>query len=406
MMKAKLTALTACIVLSACKTLTPNSFNVGEVDYDKLNGLNDVDRPAIAGARVFSKNGSACYKTAGGDESGVAIAVSAAGFLIKEGVAYGKSQLEKRAAYLNSDIVISGSTFVQDIPRKDPTGKEVTAKAWPAIEVANRYEIDKADKVAKAEQKAQSALKKNATKDEIREARKNAADSAAKSYDLTNASPEFKTGEDDLCVLIVAGEYQEGATGLEAWNRFAKKNDLTEVSNVTELETAGEYSGYSLSVPGSKDKKPFQDLKKDPSFIAELHIIPTSVKGGVMYTIKPTYIFYPYPLHKGTANGLERKLTIEVGLGEGKPTMLFEHIVSGKQYRTRDILSSWVAYKTDGAKQYQEVSVKVSEGPDSMPTAKIMTDLAAKDAAIEKYLIDKLEAKAKKEGWVDAEETK
>lgn len=407
MMKTNITLIAAVVMLTACKTLSQNSFNVGEVNYEKMNGK---DNPAIAGARVFSKFGSDCNINSASDESGAAIAVSAAAFLIKEGVAYGKGELEKKAAYLSSDVVISGSTFIKGSPAGNPVTQKIdTPTAWPDIAVANKYEIERSAAIKKAEKQASNEiLAKNgkATKEQIKEAENTAAIKAGKEYDDLNKSSEFKTGQNDLCVLLVAGEYKDGATNLDAWNRLADKNGLTKVDSLEKLYSDGEYSDYKLSVPGSKDKRPFQDLTTDPSLIVELHLIPTSVKGGVMYTIKPTYLFYPYPLHKGTAKNLERKLTIELGLGEKKPTILLERMISGKQYRTNDMLSSFVSFNAEGTTQYQEVSLKVSEGPDKMPTAKILTDLAGKDKDIEKYLIDKLQEKAKKEGWVEAEAKK
>lgn len=413
----KILTLSACLMISACGGHAPSSIRVDEVKYDKI----EKSHPVIIGARAFMKKGDACATVAdpGAESLGATLAISAASYLIKEGVAYGKDYLEKRAAYLNADVFVSASTFISGPKVKQPDGKlGGDYQSWPSPVFLGKLASDRATavEVAKSDAKATAQAKKGATKEEVTAAEEAAGKAAAAKFDAEKDKREIQPSAEDMCVLVVAGKYQEGASGAASWGRFRDSSGLSDnlgaqgpkENAITKgLPTAYSYRGYAMRQPGldtSWTKIPFQDLVSDPSLIVELHLIPTPVKDGVIYTIRPTYLFYPYPMHKGTANGLERKMTIEVSLGESKPTILLERMTSGAQYRASDLISNYVSHKVESNGSFQEVGVKVSEGPDSMPTAKILTDLAAKDETVTKYLVDKLEEKAKERGYIEAKE--
>lgn len=409
--------VSACLLVSACGGLTQSSIRVDEVKYEKIEN----SRPVITGARAFIKKGDACATVAdpGAESLGATLAISAASYLIKEGVAYGKDYLEKRAAYLNADVFISASTFISAPPVMQSDNKLGGGyQSWPSNEFLGKLASDKVSSVekAKSDAKATAQAKKGATKEQIAAAEETAGKAAAAKFDAEKDKREIQPSAEDLCVLVVAGKYQEGASGAPSWGRFRDFAGLSDNPGVLGtyekpitkgLPTAYSYRGYAMRLPGLETKStkiPFQDLVSDPSLIVELHLIPTPVKDGVIYTIRPTYLFYPYPMHKGTANRLERRMTVEVSLGENKPTILLERMTSGAQYRAGDLVSNYVSQKVDSNGSFQEIAVKVSEGPDAMPTAKILTDLAAKDEAVSKYLVDKLEEKARERGYIEAKE--
>ncbi|MEN1399002.1 hypothetical protein [Pseudomonas aeruginosa] len=411
----KILTISACLMVSACGGLTQSSIKVDEVKYDKI----EKSRPVIIGGRAFIKKGDACstVKDPGAESLGATLAISAASYLIKEGVAYGKDYLEKRAAYLNADVFVSASTFISAPPVRQPDGKLGGGyQSWPSPEFLGKLASERAAVVekAKSDARATAQAKKGSTKEQIAAAEDAAGKAAAATFDAGKDKREIKPSAEDLCVLIVAGKYQEGASGGPSWGRFRDFAGLSDnpgvlVANedpITKgLPTAYSYRGYAMRLPGLDTKStkiPFQDLVSDPSLIVELHLIPTPVKDGVIYTIRPTYLFYPYPMHKGTANGLERKITVEVSLGENKPTILLERMTSGAQYQAGDLVSNYVSHKVESNGSFQEIAVKVSEGPDAMPTAKILTDIAAKDETVTKYLVDKLEEKAKERGYIEA----
>lgn len=411
----RILTISACLMVSACGGLTQSSIKVDEVKYDKI----EKSRPVIIGARAFIKRGDACatVKDPGAESLGATLAISAASYLIKEGVAYGKDYLEKRAAYLNADVFVSASTFISTPPVRQPDGKLGGGyQSWPSPEFLGKLASERAAAVeqAKSDARATAQAKKGATKEQIAAAEEAAGKAAAATFDTDKDKREIKPSAEDLCVLVVAGKYQEGAFGGLSWNRFRDFAGLSDNPGALDanedpitkgLPTAYSYRGYAMRLPGLDTKStkiPFQDLVSDPSLIVELHLIPTPVKDGVIYTIRPTYLFYPYPMHKGTANGLERKMTVEVSLGENKPTILLERMTSGDQYQAGDLVTNYVSHKVESNGSFQEIAVKVSEGPDAMPTAKILTDIAAKDETVTKYLVDKLEEKAKERGYIEA----
>ncbi|WP_156043948.1 hypothetical protein [Pseudomonas mandelii] len=371
-MRKELSIAILTVTVVGCTAPTPNSFRTGDADYDSVK-----THAPVAETRVFVRQSGVCKSLGTSAESLPPLAISALSYIVKEGVAYGKDYLDKQAAYLSADVVLNANAYLTFDK----------SNAWPNESTAQEAKQNRDGQVAEAAMEArdsyQQAHPKATATDKglvasVEEAKKAARERYSK---LT----KIQGSDNDLCVLIVAGEYQ-------AHNGHTKhKEDFTKFSGAnTEL-----LDQYRMSVPGTafnESPKPFDNLSSDPSFIAELHVVPTVVNEKMVYTIKPNYIFYPKPLHKNTANGLERKVMIELGFGTNKPALSFDTLKSGWVYDNDDLISKYVMFEAPINQSYQSISIKVTEGPDKMPTAKMLADLSARDKDLEKYLIDKIES--------------
>lgn len=365
--------------MTGCNTPTQNSFQTGPANYSNI----EKNAPVIE-ARLFTKLSSNCTSIGTSQEALPALVVTGLGFLVKEGVAHGKQYLEKQAAYLSADIKLNAKAFLSF--EKTPL--------WPPQGLASDYLTGKAEKAKQAGEASDKAYKidKPGTKSDdidIISSRDKAISNAGKEYD--DAPNEIKATRNDLCLLVVAGEYKASST------ESAKlKKDFVAFTGAR----ANLLDEYSMPLPAldvSDYPRPFDTLNKDPSFLIEMHLTPTPVGGKMLYTLKPTYIFYPYPLHKKSANGLERKVTIEVTLGENKLLLTFDNLKSGSTYDSSDLATKYTLLEAPINQHFQTVDVNIIEGPDSMPTAKILNDIAAQDKTIEKYLIEKIDAIAAKD---------
>ncbi|WP_139833014.1 MULTISPECIES: hypothetical protein [unclassified Pseudomonas] len=110
----------ASITISACSHLDSTSFESKNYDYSDLS-----KNPPIKEVRVFSivdQTGKCPLQST--KETPQALVISAIGWLAKEAIAYGKSELEARAQYLESDIKLNGrALLVSDWP-VNPAKKE------------------------------------------------------------------------------------------------------------------------------------------------------------------------------------------------------------------------------------------------------------------------------------------
>ncbi|MHB2242741.1 hypothetical protein [Pseudomonas monsensis] len=98
----------ASVMLSACSNYDSTSFETKKYDYRDL-----VKNPPVKEVRVFSlvdKTGKCPLQST--KETPQALVISAVGWLAKEAIAYGKSELEARAQYLESDIKLNGRALL------------------------------------------------------------------------------------------------------------------------------------------------------------------------------------------------------------------------------------------------------------------------------------------------------
>ncbi|WP_417312046.1 hypothetical protein [Ectopseudomonas khazarica] len=313
----KKTALALSIAATAgCNNFQPSSFNTSDFDYAKL-----TTDAAINEVRVFqtlAQDNTCPMQT--GQEVVAPLVVAGIGYIAKEAIAFGKSELEKRAEYLEADVILNGRSLM---PRE-----------WPVAGAASQTPV---------------------------------------------------------CLLIVAGEYKNGGNGDVPLTKFRDSQkplmDLDGDGGFREL-----MSSYTINIPGSTAiKGPFTDLTKDPSFMAELIITTKDLGGGKwLYHVTPTYLLYPSPLHKLAANGVDRKLAIDYTLGKAKGSIALDGFKSGGVYGEGRMKTRYSMTDTTGNPAFADISITVTEGPDKMPTAKVLRQIASKDKDLEKYIDDKL----------------
>jgi len=118
----KPTALVLFLLASGCQNYDSSTFNVENIDYSTLK-----ENSPVAELRVYeykSPQADKCVFQGSGQSIAATLAISVIGYAGKEAIAYGKSELEKRAEYLESDVVLNG--------------KSLHASKWPnAADAAN-----------------------------------------------------------------------------------------------------------------------------------------------------------------------------------------------------------------------------------------------------------------------------
>lgn len=377
-------AITVTTGLAGCTSPNNNTIRVSKADYEKI-----VVNPPGFETRVFVKKGLDCNYTAGSSESVAAVAIGS--FIIEKGADYLADYLKKQAEYLNADVVLNGKSILSS----------VDMSFWPSVEASNSYNAKRNDLVSAAiatEEARYKRANKNVKADDtaLLAAGKKAGDSAGNAYDKDNSIVKVETTSEDLCVLVVAGEYKVGKDKVSINKDTERKSFNSDIqTNFTKKTKANvaQLENYSIALPGIKDTNlplPLQDLNEDPSLVVELRLIPVATKEKLVYFISATNVFYPNPLHKGTVNGPDRKLSIELTLGASKPTILLDKVQSPAILDENYLATRYTKFESDVNTHYQSVDVRISEGPDALPTAKLETDIAAKKDDIVTYLLSKL----------------
>ncbi|ANJ58498.1 hypothetical protein V0M98_23990 [Pseudomonas silesiensis] len=380
----KTTAMVSVAILVGCSnTTTDDVFNTGKVNYNEVNSKNSVTR---AETRVFVKYGSQCdYRSINPEGSVVVLAI--ASFVVNQATEYFSQYMTDKANYLKGDVSLYGKSLI--ILSKDnywPTDKNLTlaqkARTARSEALQNSYEefmLSQQKKPGENESTYQDRAKKYATEK---------ADIIGKAAEKS-ANVELKNSANDLCILLVAGKYKPGVAKAESdklLNVFATENEAF----------ASRITNYSSPLPMVDEQitpRPFDELTEDPSMVLEMHVVATEKADNVLYTVIPTNLFYPYPLHKGTANGLERKLLIKTKLGVHEPTITMDHLKSGAVYGAHQLSRNYVQFEEEKTKRFQEVTLTVTEGPDKMPTAKALEAAADSKDKVNTYLIEKLTEK-------------
>ena len=376
-----ITMMVSIALLVGCSNSTKTDvFNTGKVNYEKVNDAKAVER---AETRVFVKNGAKCNYRSNDKEGGV-IVLAVASFVVKQGTEYLAQYLTDKANYLKSDITLHGKSLINTS----------SGTYWPTeanLTIEKQANLDKKEAVRK---NYELFMNTNSKKNEESESafEKRAQNFAKKEGDrvsqesLKNPKIEIKSTKDDLCILLVAGNYKSGG-GKEVTNKIV--TDFQK-GNTAFPERIFEYRSPLPMVDAAHTPKPFDDLIDDPSMVLEMHVVSTEKPEKLLITVVPTNLFYPYPLHKGTVSSLERKVTIKTKLGSNEPTVILEHLKSGAVYGVEQLARNYVQFEVDKTAKFTDVEMTVAEGPDKMPTAKALEAAAANKDKVNDYLIEKL----------------
>lgn len=363
-MKIKVLAIFAAIAAQGCSTLTESTFRVGDVDYEKFN-----NNPTINEMRVFTKNAKDCDSFDGTDETPPVLLVAAGGILIDAAFDYGKQRAEEYAKYVDSDLKITGSSIINSNK----------SNSWPSAELYNRYNekldatVGELEETPKADNYASMSQEERKKYDEKRRS------------EFVNAfyakERSLKPSENDLCIMIVAGKYSGSNVSADIANRD-NPVDKNSRKGIFESKTKGAFTNinqYRMPVVGISEAQypsPFDGLAGDPSFLAEFRLTPVPGKEKTTYFLTPSYIFYPQPLHKEIDSGLERKLAVEFQFEENKVTWSRATMVSGHGYSKSHLQSDTKSFEADNNQPFTAITATVIEGPDGMPTGKIVTAIS------------------------------
>lgn len=301
------------LALAACSTPDSSNFRVGSIDYENLSSDHAIKEVRLF--KSFVSKGQNCPLQSS-SETIPPFALAGVGYVGKELIAYGKSQLEKRAEYLESDIVLNGKAILP---------------VWPDDSDPDRAE---------------------------------------------------------LCLLVIAGEFGDTPDDAAIERFRASQRAGTMDSYFREI-----MASYNQQIPGVGDVTgPFTDIRRDPSILIEIKVVPAKADsdGKWFYIATPTYMLYPSPLHMMTTSRAGRKLGVEYSIGSETGSIALDGFESGAAYESGLLQQRFSITDNKGGKATTVVTVKVVEGPDKMPTAKLMRDLAGKDAEIQAWLDEKL----------------
>lgn len=303
--------LASLIALAACSTPDSSSFRVGNIKYEDLSKNHAVKETRLF-KKFVPKNQSCPLQHSA--ETIPALVLAGVGYIGKELIAYGKSELESRAQYLESDVSLNSKAILP---------------VWP-------------------------------------------------SDDANNA---------ELCLLVIAGEFGDTPDG-KVLERFRE----SQVPSLTNPSFTKEMAEYNQNIPGVGDViGPFTGIQKDPTFLLEIKVVPTKTSDGKWYyTASPTYLLYPNPLHMMTSSKVSRKLTVEYSLGLATGAIALDGFDSGAAYKSEILQQRYSITDQKGSAPTTVATVKVIEGPDKMPTAKLMRELASKDKELQALLDEKL----------------
>jgi hypothetical protein len=162
-------------------------------------------------------------------------------------------------------------------------------------------------------------------------------------------------------------------------------------------------SNYELQIPGSEPiVNPFTGLNGNPDFLMEVRITSKTVSGVLNYAVTPTYLLYPHPLHKMTVNGPNRKLTVDLSLGDAKAALSLDDFQSGHVYTAHSLKTRYALAASSSGKPFGAMTFVVTEGPDSLPTSKAFRAAAEKTDDLNKIVQDKVNEALAKEAAKDA----
>lgn len=380
----EVTMMMSLAILAGCSSATTTDvFNTGKVDYGAVNSKTSEAR---AETRVFVKNGSQCDYRSTNPEGGV-IALAIASFALKQATEYFAQYMTDKANYLKGDVSLSGKSLIV-------LGGD---SYWPTdrnLALSRKNDSAKSEALQNAYEEFLSShpKKKGQSENDYQDrARKYATDKADQVALSLEKSPAItlENSASDLCILLVAGNYKPGVAKEKSdrlLSLFSTKNEAFP-SRITDY-----FSPLPL-VAHEGTPRPFDELTEDPSMVLELHVVATEKVDSILYTVVPTNLFYPYPLHKGTVNGLERKLVIKTNLAEHEPAITLDHLKSGAVYGALQLSRNYAQFEDEKTKRFQDVVLTVTEGPDKMPTAKALEAAAESKDKVNAYLIEKLTEK-------------
>lgn len=345
---------------TGCTNYTQSDvFRTGNVNYEKVNSNNQAPR---AETRVFIKNGSVCDYASTRAESAFGVEIGM--LLVKQGLDYLAEYMKAKADYLSSDVILNG---------KSSLAIEGIQPYWPQEESVVAISKEKEGVLTTSRNQAISLY---ASENNVDKRKKLIDDFVAakeeKFYAERTKTVQLSTSAQDLCVLVIAGSYGAKHDGAEIERQFAAANG----ANIAKLN---QYAASTPTIRKEEDAKPFEGLLSDPTLVIELHLVATEKTKTVQYTIVPTNLFYPYPLHRGTVDKLQRKLTLTVKLGDLPVSIVWDHLVSGSPYPSAIMAKTQNQLETDKDRRFQNIEITIAEGPDKAPTAKALREAADKE---------------------------
>lgn len=378
-MRNALAALFFAILMSGCETLNSSTFRTGKVEYEDLK--TNIE---IIETRLYVKKSTTCDIYSTTQNTLPALAVPVLGYLAKEAVAYGKDKIDKYAEYLKSDVKLNANSLLS-----------FGGEAWPNKELLDTLETSRKRTINASLNEAISKYKEaTGTTDNTPTLSDFIKTERTRLESEETSVSEITSSANDLCLLVVAGKYGNSSPDVAnkakyVLDRFAfgSKKNTTPNAKKTLIQD------YKMIAPGfSEDQSPkaFDNIIEDPSFVAEIQVVATDLGEKMQYTIKPANIFYPYSLHKYTKSDVERKLTIELTFGTHKAAVSFDSIKGGTVLKGDILASKFSMFEAPKTEKFKSVAIMVAEGPDKLPTAKLLTEISSHDKDIEKYLIDKI----------------
>jgi hypothetical protein len=297
-------------------------------------------------SRIFVKQGPSCDYSIAQVNSALVAAVLP--WAITKGIGLAADELKQHAAYLKSDVGIQGNGYIQ----------YGSSNFWPNGDALN---TSRTNAINAAHDETQRKYDGNISAQALQATMDESGKKAAAVFDR-QAYPASPSNY-DLCVLMVAGEYSSspeyslGENGSKILDNFLKAAGAQ----------GAKIRSYEMNRRGAAQAiVPFDNLVYEPSLVAEFHLSSVSVDKNRRITATPTNVYYPAPLHKGTFNIGERKLSLELTMETNKVLFSIPNAKSGFNYMAADLIGLDKSFDVDANVKYLELSVKAVEGPDTL----------------------------------------
>jgi hypothetical protein len=209
-----------------------------------------------------------------------------------------------------------------------------------------------------------------------------------------NMAPSSPTARPlKLCVMAVYGMY--GRSDLAAsYDNFKAMFSLIPESRI-DVAFMDKIKSYRIS--GDKSPNPLEGIIGNPVYILEVSAVV--IAGGspaetkFTYDVTPTFMWYPHALHKRVFDNAKRALTVELGFSDVQAILPLDGLQAGHFYTGDDFAAKFSLIEGLKTTTTNVVTISVTEGPDKIPSDKVLSvindGIKAKADELSKKIDDK-----------------
>jgi len=291
-------------ILASCgwgpKTVSTKDYDIADIKPSE----------SVEELRVYSQMAAKCPGDLLGQEAVVPLGAILLGSAIKQVAAYGKEQVDIAIKYLQSDVKITGKSFLP------------TANMAPSNPLAKPMKLCVFAVYGKFHNK--------------------------KNYDSDKSIPT--TSNFDPFFLSVPNSRVNEAFR-ETFNQYRMSGDISPSPTEGLVGKPAFMVELSAVVVAGTEKS----SKK------------------YLYNVKPTFLWYPHALHKGVFDRAKRDLTIELGFADVKTVTPLDGFTPGHVYASDDFAARFSLVEGLKTSTANVVTLSIIEGPDKIPSDKALS---------------------------------